>query len=291
MKLVSYALLAVLLFSCNQSRTTDDHITGYIDIKDGKLYYEESGIGEALVFIGGGGLMDSRQWQDQINFFRNKYRTISIDPRGIGNSEVPFTSFSNSDDLKMALDILKIDKAVIVGLSYAGGIALDFAVSNPDRISLLICSGPLISGWEFSESMVEKQRIFFEASTKGVEEFIKVAFDQDPYFIPSPKNPKARSFARSLIKETFEVEGFDQSLIAPLEPPTIQQVGEIKIPSLLIGGQLDHPDIHARIDFLDEQIDQSEKVIIQNAGHIVNMENPVELNIKLSDFLEKFLKK
>lgn len=227
-------------------------------------------------------MMDLRQWDGQFTFLSKKFRTIRVDPRGVGKSDLPTSSFSNPGDLKMLLDSLNIEKASIVGLSYAGGIALEFAILYPERICGLVCSGPLLAGWQFSEEQQKRMAVFAAAAQQGPHKFIEVAF-ADPHFIPAPQNPQARDRVEILIPENFR--SFDPNLMQAIVPPVIDRVSEITTPTLLVVGELDHPDIHSRIDFLDKTMVDSRKVVIEGAGHIVNMERPERFNLEIAEFV------
>ena len=90
--------------------------SGYINVKDGKLYYEINGKGdETIVFIHDG-LVHGEVWDNQFPTFAEKYRVIRYDRRGYGRSPNPEKPYSNINDLDQVFTFLKIDKAVLIGI-------------------------------------------------------------------------------------------------------------------------------------------------------------------------------
>ncbi len=245
--------------------------TGFVTVGGGRLYYEEAGEGCPVVLIGGGGGMDLRQWDGQFDALSREFRTIRYDPRGDGKSDMPERPFSYAEDLNALLEALGIEQAALIGVSSGSGIALEFAALYPNKVWALVPAAPFVNGYPFSEGMQKRVDAFAAAAQKGAEALIAALFS-DPHFMPAPENPQARERAKKLMAENFT--GFDASLIKQLDPPTAEQVARIQAPTLLLVGELDHPDLHGRVEFLQTRIRGSKKMMLKNAGHMVNMETP-----------------
>jgi pimeloyl-ACP methyl ester carboxylesterase len=71
----------------------------------------------------------------------------------------------------------------------------------------------------------------------------------------------------------------------PLEPPAIERLAEIRVPTLLIIGDYDLAEKHALVDLLAKEIPGARQVAVANAAHVVNMEQPEEFNRLVLDFL------
>ncbi|MEA2574932.1 MAG: hypothetical protein QOH93_2230 [Chloroflexia bacterium] len=71
----------------------------------------------------------------------------------------------------------------------------------------------------------------------------------------------------------------------PLEPPAIERLNEVRVPTLIIAGALDHPEILWGVEVLASQIEGARKVILQNCAHLPNMERPAEFNEAVLSFL------
>lgn len=110
---------------------------------DIQLNFIEQGQGQPMVLLHGNG-ENSSYFVHQIAHFSKSYRIIAIDTRGHGQSprgEKPFAIKQFAEDLKDFLDARNIAKAVILGFSDGGNIALEFALKYPERVEKLILNG------------------------------------------------------------------------------------------------------------------------------------------------------
>lgn len=110
---------------------------------DIQLHYIEQGQGQPMVLLHGNG-EDSSYFVHQIAHFSKSYRVMAIDTRGHGQSprgEKPFAIKQFAEDLKDFLDAINIAKAIILGFSDGGNIALEFALQYPERVEKLILNG------------------------------------------------------------------------------------------------------------------------------------------------------
>ena len=110
---------------------------------DIKLNYIEQGQGQSLILLHGNG-EDTTYFEHQIPYFSKNYHVIAIDTRGHGQSprgEKPFTIKQFAEDLHDFMDEKGIEKAVILGFSDGGNIALTFALKYPERVEKMIVDG------------------------------------------------------------------------------------------------------------------------------------------------------
>lgn len=110
---------------------------------DIQLHFIEQGQGQPLILLHGNG-EDSTYFEHQIPYFSKDYRVIAIDTRGHGQSprgEKPFTIKQFAEDLHDFMDEKAIEKAIILGFSDGGNIALTFALKYPDRVEKMIVDG------------------------------------------------------------------------------------------------------------------------------------------------------
>ncbi|MEW6457998.1 MAG: alpha/beta fold hydrolase [Bacillota bacterium] len=114
----------------------------YVSAKGCRLYYETRGQGRPLVLIHGLG-SDHRMWGPQMDVFSKDHQVIAYDCRGHGaSSPVPpgYQLADLAEDLARLLDGLKIGQAALVGVSFGGIVAQQFAVSYPERCLALVLS-------------------------------------------------------------------------------------------------------------------------------------------------------
>lgn len=125
----------------------------YLKINNTNLFYSVTGEGEPLVLIHGN-FNDSRIWDYQMDYFTNYYKVIRYDLRGYGKSDTPISSFSHCEDLKALFDSLKIKNATIIGSSYGGSVAVDFALQYPELVKALVLVAPSINGYRYPLRMM-----------------------------------------------------------------------------------------------------------------------------------------
>lgn len=113
------------------------------------IAYGDSGSGSAVVFVHGHPF-DRSMWDPQVAALSWKYRVITPDMRGYGASEVPNVEATPLEtmatDIKGLLDHLQVARAVMVGLSMGGQVAMAFADLFPDRLAGLVLAATFAEG-------------------------------------------------------------------------------------------------------------------------------------------------
>jgi len=262
--------------------------TGYIDVGNCQVYYEERGAGSPLVMIHGG-LLDRRMWDDQFTVFARTQRVIRYDARGHGLSKAQAGTFSHHEDLKKLLDGLKVEKAAIMGLSMGGYIAIDFALAYPGRVSALVLAAPGLTGYEFESEVLKKNSELLnkaaqENDLKMLIEYFQRSWTDGPSRTPEKVDPAVREKVRQMAVGTLEIWN-DESREVRLEPAAIGRLAEIRVPILAVVGDLDMPDILEIVGLIEKNIKGARKEVIPGAAHMVNMERPQEFNRIVLDFL------
>ncbi len=125
-----------------------------VAVPSGELYVEKIGKGKPLILIHTG-FSDRRDWTNQMKAFGEKYLTIAYDQRGSGNSSIVTTAFSPADDLKAVIEHFNLEKAVLIGHSIGGTIAIDFALQYPDKVSGLALVASGVNGYQWSKNYLD----------------------------------------------------------------------------------------------------------------------------------------
>ena len=263
----------------------------FADIPGVRIAYEKAGQDSSLVFLHGG-LLDRRMWVDQFEFFAKTHRAIRYDMRSAGQSETTPTAepFSHFEDLRELLKALEIDRASLIGLSnYA--IALDFTIAYPDLVEKLVLVSPGLRGYDFRDPWVGTRfaAMMQSLSKREVDEAVEVFLTMwvdGPYRKPEEADPLVRERAREMATRSFGL-----SRLAPnckgLEPPAIGRLSEVSVPTLIILGEKDAPDIHAIGKLIHEGVERSELMEISGVGHALPMEKPNEFNRAVNHFLQR----
>jgi pimeloyl-ACP methyl ester carboxylesterase len=259
---------------------------GFAPVAGTRLYYEARGTGPALVFIHGGQL-DSRMWDEQFELCAQRFTAIRYDVRGYGGSVQPDHLYSDAEDLAGLMTYLGVQKAHLVGLSLGGRIAVDFAVAHPARVNSLTLVGPGISGFQPPDSAEEDLRMWsiVKAARDEGPEQATTLWLKDPFMAPAMDHPRLVPLLRRLARENAHCWLNNPILQSSPRPLAATRLQEIKVPTLLILGDRDVPQIKATIEILEKGIKGSTKVVIKGAGHMVNLEQPEKFNESLLGFV------
>lgn len=269
-------------------------IDSYYATDRGRLYYEDSGEGRALVLIHGGNL-DCRMWDDQFEVFARRCRTIRYDVRGFGQSQPVAGPYSDVEDLRDLMKHLDVRRPVLLGLSLGGRIVVDFALAYPGIASTLILAAPGLSGYAFRDEEVSKS---FESVSTAVasgnlplarESLLDVAYWRQ-------SDPAVRTKLRAILDDYMFSDwrtlpgnqaSANPAAVAPATPPpAIGQLGSVVEPALIIVGDQDVSDIHNIVALIEAGIPGARKVTIPGVGHMLNMQEPERFNGIVLEYLD-----
>lgn len=252
---------------------------GFADINGTSLFFEVQGEGSPLVLISGGGTLDRRAWDDQVQAFAKHHRVMRYDIRGIGKSARPTGAFSHSQDLAALLSFLELQKAIIVGLSFSSAIALDFALDHPHMVDCLVLAASGTSSDALSEANLQGLSMLSTlASTDGVERVIQLILDT-PSFL-SPDNHGVRDRVRQIYLDNQDVFTSAFPLVrlwTPTHPPASGRLAAVRARTLIVEGERDDPGYKSTTAKL-LAIPGARKVEIAGAAHAINLDKPREFN-------------
>jgi len=259
--------------------------SGYVSVEDGKLYYEIAGKGENIVLLHDG-MVNNRIWDEQFPVLAGNYRVIRYDRRGYGKSSDPETKYSHIDDLNQVFIQLKADKAIVFGMSSGGGLAINFALTYPEKVNGLVLVGAVVSGFGYSTHMDTRGGNFNRSEYSDPVKLRKYFIFDDPYEIYSG-NIKAKEKILALLPY------FGRDNTVPTKPPVkvaVKYLSEIKVPTLILVGEYDHPDVHAHAGVINAGIQNSKREIISKSGHLIPVEQPTLFMDAVTIFLSKIPK-
>jgi pimeloyl-ACP methyl ester carboxylesterase len=258
-----------------------------IPVNNFHLSYDDVGEGNIPIIFLHGYPFDKTMWQGQLDVLKSSYRLIACDIRGFGKSTDEESLLSMDlfgEDLITFMDKLRIEKAIICGLSMGGFIALNALKKYPNRFdALILCDTQCIA--DTPEVKEKRYKIIKEIEVGGAtnfnEGFIKSVFHKDTITTKKELVEQLRSvvFANS---ENIIKKGM-VALAERLE--TCSTLKEISIPTLIICGREDEVTPLFQSEFMHEKIKGSILHVIDNAGHVSNLEQPQEFNKHLLGFL------
>ncbi len=252
------------------------------------MHIEENGPAAALpvVFIHGFPF-NSTMWKPQVEALKKTYRTIVYDVRGHGRSDAgdgQYTIELFADDLTTILDERRIGKAVVVGLSMGGYIALRFAERSPERLKgLVLCDTR--SDADSNEAKIRRaaqMRAVKEHGTRAfAEEFVKAVLAPETF----RDKPDIVKSVEGMIEHN-PVAGIAGTLLAlASRTDTTQSLPKLNVPVLIAVGEADAATPPGLAFAMHERIPGSEVVVIPHAGHLSTLENPDVFNPALKKFL------
>jgi pimeloyl-ACP methyl ester carboxylesterase len=267
----------------------------YATADDGvKLWYEETGLGEAIIFVheyAG----DHRSWEPQLRHFGQRYRAIAYAARGYSPSDVPedvraYSQGRAADDIAAVLDHLGINAAHVVGLSMGGFATLHFGFRHTNRARSLT-----IAGCGYGAERDEREK--FRAEALLIAEFISqngmVAFAGQYSYGPTRvqfenKNPRGFAEFKQRLAEHSAVGAANTQLGVQRERPSLYdltaEMEALTIPTLILTGDEDWPCLNPAI-LLKRKIASAALSVMPNCGHTINLEEPDAFNRILGDFL------
>jgi pimeloyl-ACP methyl ester carboxylesterase len=235
-----------------------------------RLYYEDEGSGKPLIFIHPPG-MGSVVFSNQKNLTEH-FRVITYDMRSNGKSSPsnkPVTIALLANDLKILLDALNIEKAIICGYSNGGSIALEFALSFPERIEKLILIGGFsevcttLLYWEFLLGI-------YTVKNHGIPLLAKVLG------LAHGKNYTEKKAIEQYARLTNEGDLY-QMYVEGLHYNCTNRLSELKIPLLLIYGARDYY-IHYYQNIFKKHVPYTDVIYISKAKHQIPTKYYNELN-------------
>ena len=254
------------------------------------IYYESHGTGFPLVLAYGiGG--NTTEWEPQIPVFSRAYRFIVWDPRGHAQSESPpnadqYTQEVFAQDLEGLLDHLGINRAYVGGLSMGGGIATRFAILHPERVAaLLIFDSFSSSGLETPpENRQMREEIIRLTETEGMSAVAEFAMKNNPNISQTALLGNEQENRVRQMYLALDPVGYAHSTRMILNAVFSASLLEgIEVPTLVMAGQEDGALPACR--FIHEKIKGSKLVVIPEAGHLSNLDQPVAFNHAVLEYL------
>ena len=257
------------------------------------LFYETHGTGEPLVLIPGFA-SGAWIWFEQIAELSKHFQVITFDPRGISRSkfeitETPIVSINLiAEDICQILDELKIEKANVLGASFGGFVAQEFALNHANRLNKLILACTSFGGANHVPPSMEVLMSFASTdslnSSERIRKYIQPAFTDEFW-----QNNKATvEKVCSLREENIVPEAvYFQQLQSAMAFNKENEVSKIKAETLVITGINDRVVPMQNSVNLSNLIPNSRLEIIENGSHLFFIEQAKEFNEIITKFITK----
>ncbi|AZA85182.1 alpha/beta hydrolase [Chryseobacterium lactis] len=255
--------------------------SGYADVNGAKTYYEVYGEGSPVVLLHGAFMTIDLNWGELIPELSKKRKVIAIELQGHGHTPFSDRKLSHSTlarDVEGVLDQLKIETADIVGYSFGGTVAYEFAIQSPKRLKnlVIISSTYKNMGWlpEINNAMKTMKPAFFDKSP------MHTAYDA-----VAPDKTKWTKFLEQMIASAGTPFDLGDANIAKISAPVLIIAGD--------NDGLDKPELMKTYQLLGGNIaadmapmPKSQLAIVPGQSHVSLMMQTATILNYLNNFLK-----
>jgi 3-oxoadipate enol-lactonase len=247
------------------------------------IYYETRGQGQPILFIHGLG-SSARDWELQVDFFSQQYRTVAFDVRGHGQSDKPPGPYSIplfTRDTIGLIEALDIAPAHVVGISMGGMMALQLALDAPElvRSAVLVNCTPELVARSFKDYVTFLQRflIIRLMGMRRMGEFLSKRL------FPKPEQEALRQMFVARWAENDKRAYYDATR-GLVGWSVAERLGEVRCPVLVVAADEDYTPVALK-EAYTAKIPSAELVVIADSRHGTPVDQPEKFNAALMAFL------
>lgn len=261
----------------------------FISLQGERLFFQEIGEGTHILLIHAG-VADSHMWENQIEYLGKSFHLVAPDLRGFGQSPIPDGPFSYYEDIAGLIDELGLGSTWLIGVSFGSRVAVDFYLAHPEKVRGLILVSPVVSGFKPSEEIEvfeqEEEELLEAEDLDGATELNLRTWVDGPYRSPGQVDPKVRSQIAEMQLSAFNVPIPENAKVKGLDEPAIDRLEEIRIPTLVVVGELDLSAVVDHAKLLAEKIPHARIEVVPSTAHMLSMEKPEIFNELVQQFVE-----
>ena len=276
-------LLGCLCGSCSAAWSQSTKVSGpgsFLSIEGSKIYFEECGTSPQTVVLLHDGVIHSAVWDEVWPEFCKHFHTIRYDRRGYGRSSAATSWYFEADDLGALLRHLKVNRAAIVGSSHGDEISINFALDHPEIVQQLV----LVGGMPYSQHFLDRGNALGKPLEKGDVQGAISEASKDKYLF-APGNDGAKKHMVELL--SANPQDLTRAYLELSEKPALPRLREISIPTLVLVGDADIPDVHAHAGAIEGGIPRARRVVVKDVGHIMYLEKPAEFSRLVIGFIDQ----
>jgi pimeloyl-ACP methyl ester carboxylesterase len=255
----------------------------FADVNGQRLHYEDTGGDGPVVVFSHGLFMDGSMFDPQVEAFHDRYRCVTWDERGhgeTGDATEPFSYWDSADDLAALLASLGVKRAVLAGMSQGGFLSLRCALRYPELVRALILIDTQ-AGVEDPERLPGYQAMVDQWLANGPDQGM---LDVIAGLILGEGYPEAPAWQEKWRRQSDEnlVQVF--TTLATRED-IHDRLAEIDVPAIVIHGEADASIALEIGRNLADGLPDAEFVIVPGAGHAANLTHPELVNPQIERFL------
>ena len=272
------AVLACLSNAVAQIAVSKGSSGSFVNVRQGKLYYEECGTGPDAVILMHDGVAHSAVFDEVWPMFCKQFHTIRYDRRGYGRSPEATTPYYEADDLATLVIKCKLSRVALVASSHGGQVAMEYAMRYPQFVADLVVIGPGVTGFPYSEQFLIHESTLEQKKGEALRE----AMVQDPYLVLANHETARKRLLEIL---TAAPQDYTHNDLPLPEPPIFPGVRQLRMPTLILIGSGDIADNQAVGGALVVSMPESQRIVLPDAGHLMYMEHPQQFFDEVDRFL------
>jgi len=257
------------------------------------IAYERAGPkGDVPIVLIHAGVADRRMWEPLWPPLTAHRDVVRLDLRGFGESVTrPRGALFPVADVFDTLAELEISRCHLVGASFGAGVAVEVALTQPQQVDSLLLVAP---GGSLIAEITPDLRMFIEAERAELarNDWDGAAQANVTWWVDGPHrgsgdvDPAVRDLVRQMQRRVFEVTaGWGDVEEAELDPPALDRLAEIRIPTLVLVGALDLQAVHDAARRVTERIAGARRVDWPGTAHLPSLERPDDFLALLRDWL------
>jgi 3-oxoadipate enol-lactonase len=252
-------------------------------IRGQAFHYTDSGGDGPPILFSHGFLMDGDMFAPQVEALKDRYRVLTWDWRGFGQTETDgqhFTVWDQAEDLIALLDHLEIKSAVLGGMSHGGYITMRVPLIAPTRVQAIVLMATSASALT-NEQKAAYRLLFTQWIHEGPTEELTELFAN--LIIGEPR-------ANEIWKAKWKARS-KELLLTPAEATVTaddirSQLGEIWCPAIVIHGVDDAAFPVTLGEELASALPECDPCILVSGGHAANLTHPERVNAEIARFLD-----
>jgi len=254
----------------------DDSAPGhFLEVENGKIYYEECGTGPDAVVLIHDGIAHSAVWDGVWPAFCKEFHTIRYDRRGYGRSPAATSWYYETDDLYVLLRHLQVTRAFLVGSSHGGELTIDFTLAHPKLVEGMVLVGAVVSGYGYSDHFLNRGMANNKPMEKNDSAAMISNWANDKYLLAAD-HPEAKKKLHDIL--TAAPQDLNHPDFPRPTPDSLPRLNEIRVPTLILVGDADIPDVHSHAGVIEAGIPNSRRIVVEDAGHLMYLEKPEEFS-------------
>src|SRR4051812_13875444 len=200
--------------------------SGYVDVNGVHMYYEIHGEGTPLVLLHGGMLSIDLNFAGLIPTLARKHRVIGVELQGHGRTadiDREITPAALASDVVGLLDHLGIDRAHVLGHSMGGAVAMEFAVSHPERVRSVVPISVSVRPDGIHEDLKDPSKFATSPIMPTQQDFMDFKTEYERL---SPHPDHFDEFLARLSASNADLQGWSDERLAGVTAPTLLVLGD-----------------------------------------------------------------